>query len=184
MAKAQKCVHGRTKNGYYCVPCKGKGICEHDKRRTLCAICGGAYLCDCVLPKQRNNCFTCSPEFFCQHALKPTKCLDCDGVSFCEHRKRREVCKECKVLGKGGNGLCDEHHTVKSKCIPCQGASICEHGVQKHVCRECHGNSRCIEHNVEFRHCRICPGGGSAFCQIHGGQKDGQLKAQCKECKR
>lgn len=40
--KAPLCVHGRRK--YYCAGYGGQGICQHDKRRSLCDKCMNEHL--------------------------------------------------------------------------------------------------------------------------------------------
>ena len=49
------CIHNKTL--YYCVPCKGNGICEHKIQRSQCIECGGGSICEHEL--QRNNCKKC-----------------------------------------------------------------------------------------------------------------------------
>lgn len=52
------CPH--TKNQYYCVACKGGGICDHLKRKLDCRVC--------------------SPAKFClEHGRRKTACRDCNG---------------------------------------------------------------------------------------------------------
>lgn len=38
-AKSTLCVHGKRNNGYLCLKCPGKGICEHKKQKYSCKIC-------------------------------------------------------------------------------------------------------------------------------------------------
>jgi len=45
MAK-KTCIHEKARNGYLCKECPGKGICEHNKVRSICKECGGSQICE------------------------------------------------------------------------------------------------------------------------------------------
>ena len=68
---------------YYCVNCKGEGICEHNKNKTRCTDCKGSHICEHNKNKDRSV-------------------KICKGSQICEHNKRKEYCKKC-----GGKSLCN-----------------------------------------------------------------------------
>jgi hypothetical protein len=56
-------------------------ICSHNKRRTLCATCGGKSLC--VHGRQKMHCKACRPKkcgSFCRHGRQRSRCVKCEGV--------------------------------------------------------------------------------------------------------
>ncbi len=75
----KKCPHGKQK--YYCRKCKGKGICEHDRRRNQCKECGGIILYFII--------------YICSDFLNYVFFLFV-GTSICEHDPVRSTCKECR----------------------------------------------------------------------------------------
>jgi hypothetical protein len=103
------CVHNRRL--YLCVPCKGGGICEHEKRRSSCNLCGGSQLCE--------------------HNIVLYYCIPCNGGGICEHERRRSQCKLC-----GGSSIC-EHNIQKSTCKLCEGSQICKHEKNRNRCKIC-----------------------------------------------
>jgi len=106
-------------------------ICEHDKMKSRCSICGGSELC--------------------LHFKLKTFCRDCNGVAFCQHGKRKYRCIICC-----GSGLCN-HNKLKEFCKHCKGSQICQHNIKKNNCKSCHGSSYCI-HNKLKRRCISCNG--------------------------
>jgi len=52
------------------------GICQHQRRRSLCKVCGGAGIC--------------------QHQRRRSQCKECGGASICPHQRIRSKCKECR----------------------------------------------------------------------------------------
>jgi hypothetical protein len=77
---------------------KGRhAICEHNKRRTLCTVCGGNSLC--VHKHQKAHCKLCRPKSnksFCKHNKQRSRCVACRGVGICQHKRDRYRCKICK----------------------------------------------------------------------------------------
>ena len=54
-----KCIpHNRIL--YLCIPCKGGGICEHERRRSNCKECGGSQICKHDI--RRSRCKKCNDE--------------------------------------------------------------------------------------------------------------------------
>jgi len=54
----------------------------------------------------------------------------------CEHGNRRTICRECKIVGMGGNSLC-EHDKQRRSCPKCGSRDHCEHGRQRCLCSLC-----------------------------------------------
>jgi len=111
-------------------------MCEHDKMKTRCSICGGSELC--------------------RHNKLKTFCRDCNGSAFCQHSKRKYRCIECS-----GTGLCF-HNKLKEFCKYCKGSQICQHNIKKVNCKICDGRTYCI-HNKFSRRCYEC--GGQDLCK-------------------
>jgi len=87
-----KCIpHNRVL--YYCIPCKGGGICEHERRRSNCKECGGSQICK--HEKQRSKCKECGGSEICEHERQRSFCKECGGSSICEHDIQRSNCKKC-----------------------------------------------------------------------------------------
>lgn len=74
-----------------------KTLCEHNRRRSRCKLCGGTSICE-------------------HNRIKST-CKECGGSSICEHNKIRSKCKLC-----GGGSIC-EHNRLRSHCKLCGGHS-------------------------------------------------------------
>jgi hypothetical protein len=69
-----KCIpHNRVL--YTCVPCKGGGICEHEKHRSRCKLCGGGSLCE--HERRRSDCKLCGGSQICEHDIKRNNCKIC-----------------------------------------------------------------------------------------------------------
>ena len=111
-------------------------MCEHNKMKSRCSICGGSELC--------------------LHNKLKTFCKDCNGSSFCQHGKRKYRCMECC-----GSGLCF-HNKLKEFCKHCEGSQICQHNMKKVNCKICDGRKYCI-HNKISRRCYAC--GGQDLCK-------------------
>ena len=179
----EKCIHGKSKNGYYCKMCPGKGICEHNNRKSICKSCGGNQICQhnkhrshcrecggsafCEHNRQRQICRDCNGSSICQHNRERSKCTECHGKSVCEHNRQRSKCTECH-----GKSVC-EHNRQRYHCVDCKGSGICEHNKRRNRCKNCEGSSIC-QHNVEKYLCKLC--GGAAIC-IHN-----RVKYTCVEC--
>jgi hypothetical protein len=88
----KKCIP-HNKILYTCVPCKGAGICEHEKRRDRCVLCKGAGICE--HEKRRSRCKDCKGGQICEHEKIRSQCKDCEGSQICEHEKIRGHCKVC-----------------------------------------------------------------------------------------
>ena len=105
-----KCIpHNRVL--YSCVPCKGGGICEHERRRARCKECGGSEICE--------------------HERQRSFCKECGGSQICIHDIQRSQCKLC-----GGSQIC-EHERDRSKCKQCGGSAICIHDIRRSNCKKC-----------------------------------------------
>jgi hypothetical protein len=75
---SKPCEHGR--NRYVCKECKtagtgGVGICEHNRVRNACKICGGSQVCE--------------------HGHIRTTCKKCGGGGVCSHGRERGDCGFC-----------------------------------------------------------------------------------------
>ena len=120
------------------------------------------------------------PRNPCKHdkSDKGYYCKECKvegigGKGLCEHYRARNVCKDC-----GGVSIC-EHNKQRTRCIECGGGHICEHNNQRFRCKECKkegvgGKSLC-DHNRRCSQCKYCK--GASIC-VHNRQRHG-----CKECK-
>lgn len=128
---------------YYCVTCKGDGICfdpEHNKdldadycRKERCPGCKGGSLC----PHDENNkrklkqsCSICSPNAFCNHGpneslMRKTRCILCKGGSICPCGcgKPKWNC----INNDGKSRYCEHIHNGKRRfkrycpiCSPCK----------------------------------------------------------------
>jgi hypothetical protein len=70
-----KCIpHNRIL--YLCVPCKGGGICEHERRRSYCKECGGSEIC--IHERQRSYCKECGGSAICIHDIQRSQCKKCN----------------------------------------------------------------------------------------------------------
>jgi len=72
--------HNRIRN--QCKDCArdgsgGSQICEHQRERSKCKLCGGASICE--------------------HSRERSVCKECRGGSICEHSRRRNQCKDCST---------------------------------------------------------------------------------------
>ena len=143
----------------------GRGICEHNKIRSICKKCGGGSMCE--HNKRRFVCKECGGNGICEHNKVRSICKACGGSDICEHGRARSHCKEC-----GGGSIC-EHNKLRSRCKECGGGSICEHNRDRFHCKECGGNGIC-EHNKRHSSCKECNGG--AICEHN------KLRSICKEC--
>ncbi len=85
-----KCIHGKRK--YDCIPCGGKGICEHYKVKRMCVKCKGTSIC--VHGTQRYICAPCGGRGVCSHGKTKINCRIC-GVGYCRHGNRHRTCKGC-----------------------------------------------------------------------------------------
>jgi len=107
----------------------GGAICEHNRRRSQCKLCGGSQICE--HNKQRSICVQCKGGSICEHNRRRSYCKQCKGGSICEHNKRRSQCKECD-----GSQIC-EHNKIRSRCKLCKGSEICEHNKRRSQCKIC-----------------------------------------------
>ena len=57
----------------------GHPICQHFRRLSICADCGGKALC--IHGKQRNWCLECGGRAKCSHGLQKSRCKECGGTS-------------------------------------------------------------------------------------------------------
>ena len=108
------CPHGRRKDGYDCVQCyelgegRGKGICEHKRRRLLCQECN---------PKQA----------LCEHG-KPNagyRCVECwkagvRGKGICRHGKQvnrceHETCLNFTLAKLGASSMAEVEALLQGK---------------------------------------------------------------------
>ena len=143
------CEHKKRRST--CAHCGGSEVCEHQRRRNNCRECKGASICE--HNKRRGRCKECSGASLCEHGREQNTCKDCGGASICEHNRRRSQCKACC-----GGSIC-EHNNVRSRCKECGGGSICSHGRTRWTCKECKGGSIC-EHNRLRNTCKHCDLGG------------------------
>lgn len=90
-------------------------ICQHNKRRYRCKLCGGAGVCE-----QRSEQRTCSS---CEVTRRKNK------YRICEHNRRKFRCKLCR-----GPEMC-EHGRPKRTCKTCRGSLICEQYRRKQSAR-------------------------------------------------
>ena len=111
----------------------GSEICEHEKQRSSCKICGS-----CPHGKRRHVCWECDGASICDHKILRSTCRECGGNAFCDHGKRRSVCHEC-----GGGSIC-EHKVQRRYCSKCEGSQICEHKLVKDSCKLCGGEQYLI----------------------------------------
>jgi hypothetical protein len=80
-------------------PSQGQhAICVHNKRRTLCKLCGGGSICQHGL--QRPWCRQCGGGARCQHGKQKSRCKICGGAGICQHGRLRGRCSECKVANE------------------------------------------------------------------------------------
>lgn len=103
----------------------------------------------------------------CEHKKRKELCKECGGSGICNHNKQRNQCKECK-----GRNIC-EHDRIKSQCKECKGSKICEHDMRKERCRECGGNQIC-EHDKRREICKKCK--GNQICEHD------KIKSECAIC--
>ena len=81
-------------------PSQGQhAICVHNKRRTLCKLCGGGSICQHGL--QRPWCKQCGGGARCQHGKQKSRCKICGGAGICQHGRLRGRCIDCKVANEG-----------------------------------------------------------------------------------
>ena len=81
-------LYGECNVGEETNPIKNKYIplkCEHNKRKSDCADCGGYNIC--IHKKRKFDCRECGSSKFCIHGKNKLLCVDCDGSSICEHKK-------------------------------------------------------------------------------------------------
>lgn len=125
------CRHGIR--DYYCKPCGGKGICIHDRVKTLCEDCVGN----------------------CDHGSLPSKCVVC---KLCEHRKPKLKCKECKRKSVHqckdciSPGICVKN---TRSCLACSGSGVLRNKTKNVRCFECDGlgvsvNRRSQKYNLNY----------------------------------
>jgi hypothetical protein len=126
---SKKCIHGKSKNGYNCIDCPGKGICCHKKRKSRCSQCGGKGIC--CHKKRKSRCSQCGGKELCKHNRLKNQCIDCHGVSICLHNVRKSFCNDCN-----GNQICI-HKIRKNQCKICHGSQICSHDRIKSQCNDC-----------------------------------------------
>ena len=82
----QRCPHGKAKGGYYCVKCKGKGICSHGHAAHECKLCNPGYFC-AKHGGRKSHCPHGGPDSSCgkdlcrRHGLQVRKgiCSGCVG---------------------------------------------------------------------------------------------------------
>ena len=140
-----KCEHNKRRS--VCKLCGGSQICEHDKIRSTCKFCGGGSICE--HDKRRSRCKLCCGGSICEHNKQRSQCKLCGGGSICEHNKHRNKCKLC-----GGSQIC-EHDRIRSTCKLCGGSQICEHDKIRSTCKLCGGGSIC-EHDKQKSSCKLC----------------------------
>jgi hypothetical protein len=110
------CEHNKDK--YYCVVCKGAGMCFHGVRKARCKDCGDG-------------------SEICNHNKIKHNCRECGENTYCIHDKRKYECRECK-----GGGVCI-HDKIRSKCKKCDGTQICIHSKRKDNCIICSPQIAC-----------------------------------------
>jgi hypothetical protein len=94
---AAKCIH--QVQAYYCVPCKGAGLCkDHLKRKGQCAECGDPprVVDKCSHGKRPIFCVVCDGKGLCECGKNKYQCRVCNPSDFCKHGRRRRRCQECK----------------------------------------------------------------------------------------
>jgi len=158
-------------------------ICEHNKRISRCAECGGSELCE--HKRLKSQCKECKGGSICEHNRIKSSCKECKGGNICEHNKVRGRCKDCngsQICCHGRYKLscveCDgtlicEHKKRRNVCALCLGSSVCQHGKVIYYCLECGGSQLC-EHNIPRSRCFDCKGG--SIC-IHN-----RIRCRCIEC--
>lgn len=78
----------------------------------------------------------------CPNLKKRGSCKICDGkITGCKHHKRGYICKQCKLEGIGGEGLC-YHFRERYRCTQCvkegkQRKGVCIHNKQRSHCIKC-----------------------------------------------
>lgn len=150
----KKCIHGCRE--YYCKPCGGKGICEHQRVRASCKECGGSAMCG--------------------HGGRQYYCKECEGAGRCKHGIRRSTCRECD-----GSEICT-HSCRRTQCKECMGASICEHNTQRARCRDCDGSSFC-KHSIRRSTCVVCtPSVGCQNCRLSLVDPRSRWAPNCFQC--
>lgn len=171
----KKCPNHPNTRADICVPCKGSQICEHDRRKYRCTLCGtGKSLC--VHKRIAIDCKECGGSQICEHKRRKAECKDCGGIMICKHGRNKSKCKEGECHGSqicehdveryhckkcNGNGIC-VHGEYKYFCIKCEGKGICVHGDHKSYCVKCQGSQIC-KHERQKRYCKECD--GSALCK-------------------
>jgi len=139
------CEHNKVRS--QCRVCGGGSFCEHNRERSKCKECGGSQICE--HNRVRSRCKECGGSQICEHNIQRPQCKECGGSQICEHNRQCSSCKEC-----GGSQIC-EHDRVRSRCKECKGGSICEHNRQRSTCKNCNGGSVC-KHNIQSSTCKIC----------------------------
>lgn len=138
-----KCKEWGSKLGFKV----GGSMCEHNRERSKCKLCGGGSICG--HNRVRSRCKLCGGSQICEHNTIRYQCKKCEGSQICEHNRVRSECKEC-----GGGSIC-EHNKRRSMCKECRGSQICEHNRVRSTCKKCEGGSVC-KHNKQRRQCKIC----------------------------
>ena len=101
------CVHGVIDNGYACKLCLGRGICEHQRRKSSCKACRAARgLAPCVKAR-------------CACGLIKDRCQKCGGSQLCEHGHQRYACRkglcpERRLAAAAGRGYYSEEEVISA----------------------------------------------------------------------
>jgi hypothetical protein len=152
----RNCACGSGKRKDRCTICKGDSLlCSHNKLKLQCKDCNPTAFCElhgclkatcrqcckraCEHSKNKDSCITCSPNSFCEHRRRKDLCTECkDAVNICSHGKRKWLCVECS-----GTSLC-KHKKQKQSCLECGGVDFCPCGIKKWFCSEHDGSALCI----------------------------------------
>ena len=178
----KKCEHGKRVSR--CAQCGGSELCaEHGRLKNQCRDCGGGSFCE--HKRIRSTCKECGGGNICEHGKVRGRCVTCGGSQVCQHGRYRLSCVECggtlicqhkrrrnTCVECGGSSIC-EHRRIQLFCKECKGSHICEHNRRRSQCFDCRGNSICEHEKIRCR-CSLC--GGSQICE-HGINKQ-----SCIEC--
>lgn len=93
-----------------------------------------------------------------EHGRQPNRCRECKGLGrggngFCERDRDRRICRDCggSQVGKSGKTRRCEHGRIRHTCRACGGSSFCEHGRQRSLCFICQPESvfKRYQHNAK-----------------------------------
>jgi hypothetical protein len=135
--QSQKCPHGKSANGRFCIECNGKGLCPHKKNKYYCKICRGS----------QARCKTTSVS---RVAVSETIATISAPVVLASRGRKR---KRSYIGRKPGK----QDETSPPKVRAPRRKVYCPHGGRQngYYCVECNGKGVCVHGNNKFT-CRIC----------------------------